>query len=501
MSYLTDGDQIMLPHFLNGRMDIAAGWYLRGFRPLPWQYAYTYAVQPDVTVLAGIASGKTRINAGSKILKCISIPYYKALNTSVTAKQAELPFDMFEEWYDGNPNLEHHVEDIKRRPWPIVTFKNGSVYEFRTAGQDAKFIRGTEYDEIDFDECGLDLQGEIVKVLRGRLRGRTVVGRERIARLNATSSPTDALWFFERWQKGFKGSDVWDPHQYLSFRVRTRDNTYLTEPQIASMESEYSDEMKAVEMDAEWPDYGLSMFAKSHIAACTDQSMNDAITMALFPEDSKAIPKPGWRLEEHPRHGITLYEEPNDPDEWYVIAGDPGLDDPPKRNAAAIGVMNSKGRLVYFDWVHGRGSYMPFVNSYKYALEKYRPEIKFIDTTGTQKMMQELAFEQYGIQTDNFNFGQMKDGALNYLIDSITRHEMRWPVIKGLLKQLSIYNRKEDKDIAQDIVMMLSMLAYGLRYRPSTIEVPTNVPPSSMIHVPQIVRRSRMHRTNVSRRR
>lgn len=498
-SFLTYGDMRILPLATRtaGGFHIATRWYLRGFDPLPYQYAYHQLLVPSTTWLAGVAAGKTVTSAASCTIDCITIPYFKCLNTSVTAKQAELAFDKFMAWYEGNPRLEHLVEDIKLRPWPVIKFKNYSEWEFRTAGTDARFIRGSEYDRIVFDECGLDLQGEIIKVLRSRLRGRRPDGSPRMCRLDAITSPTDALWLRERFERGLKGSERYNP-KYVSIRSRTRDNTRLTEEQIAAMEAELTDEMIAVEMDAEFPDYGLSLFPKSGINACTSMALNDELYIALNPEDGSK-PKPGYAIEEHPRHGITKFEMPYNPEGLYVLAGDPGTDDPPKRNAGAVGVLDISKRpykLVYFEWVAGRGSYRPFLSSYKYAINKYRPALKLLDTTGPQKMMQELAFEQFDIETDGVNFGRDKDGALNALSLALTNHDLAMPLIKGLNRQLSTYTREMDKrnDFPQDLTMMMAMLALGIRYAPEENT-------GHEIPVPAVAGRSRHYRTNRARRR
>jgi hypothetical protein len=154
----------------NGRFDIACQWYL-DFTPLPYQYAWHQALVPNTTLLAGIAAGKTRIAAASYLIDCVSIPYFRALNTSVSANQAQLTFNMVAEWLEVQDNIKHHIEDIKLRPWPIITFRNYSEWEFRTAGQGAQLIRGKEYDRENLDEFGLSQDDDAIKVLRGRLRG------------------------------------------------------------------------------------------------------------------------------------------------------------------------------------------------------------------------------------------------------------------------------------------------------------------------------------------
>lgn len=453
----------------NGGFHLGTKWYLRGFEPLGYQYAYHQAQQMNTTFLAGIAAGKTITSAASVCMDCLSIPYFRALNTSVTAKQAELPFDMFMMWHEGNDNLKHHIYNIKLRPWPIITFTNYSEWEFRTSGADARFIRGSEYDRIVYDEAGLDFLGETPKILRGRLRGTRPDGTTRHARLDVITSPSDAPWLVERFWRGIGSSETANLRQYLSFKVRTRDNTTLTEEQIALMEAEYTPEMIAVEMDAEFPDYGQSMFPKRHIIACTDQSMNDMIYLALNPEDPTKKATEGYVWEEHPRYGVTKFELPFDPRGSYIMAGDPGVDDPPRRNSPSVGVLRvdtSPHQLVYFDWIFGRGDYKPFLSSYKYAIQKYRPHFKALDTTATQKGIQQLAFDDMGISTHGVNFSRDKEPALNALSLMLSNHEIVWPSVTGLIKQMSNYTRESDKKIAQDIVMMLAMLAFGTRFVP-----------------------------------
>lgn len=492
MSLLSDGDRQVLPLALrqNGGFHLACQWYLN-FAPLPYQYAWHHAPIPNSTLLAGIASGKTRIASASCLIDCLTLPYFQCLNTSVTAKQAALAFDMFMEYYETRERIKKFVEDIVLRPWPIVTFKNFARWEFRTAGQGARFIRGHEYDRIVCDEFGLDYEGEAVKVLRGRLRGIRPNGTPRMGRMDVITSPTDAPWLRERFDRGWPDSGKEDLDKYLSFKIRTYDNTRLPREQIELMEAEYSDEMKLVELCAEFPDYGLSMFPKRAILACTNPALNDQMYEALYPEDGKA--KPGWALEEHPRHGVTRFEMPFDPSHEYVLAGDPGVDDPPRNNAGAVGALDvtlKPNRLVYFHWVAGHGSYNPFMQAYRYGLEKYHPIVKAIDSTGTQKGIRELGFENYGIETDGINFATEKSPAINSLSLALTGQTLQFPRLKGLDSQLSNYTLENDKktDFPKDLTMLMAMLAYAARLslREESREKPRPV------HYPRIARARRL---------
>jgi hypothetical protein len=471
---LSRADELMLvaARRESGGFHLASRWYLKGFEPLPYQYLWHHIPVKNTTLIAGVGTGKSSIAAASYTLDCLSLPGFKALNASVTANQAELTFQMFESWRDGNPRLDKFVKDITLRPYPIVEFTNGSVYQFRTAGQGARFIRGHEYDRANYDEAGLDLDGEAIRVLRGRLRGRRPDGSVRMARLDVTGTPTASPWLMQRFARGEVGGERSTPEDlknYFSMKVATWDNTYLTEEQIELMKAEYPPDLVDIEMGGNFPDYGLSMFPIGHLHACVDANMNDEMDEATHPEDNEAI-RPGYVYEEWPRVGCVHFEMPAVQSGLYVIAGDPGTDSPPKRNAACIAVADVSSRpwrLVYFDWIAGKGSYKPFLNAFKAAMSKYNPVLKGIDATGPQKALDELGFEQFGLVVDPLSFGQLKDAMLNSLLMSVTEHSMRVPLIQGFMAQMSTYKREEDTPsnaIPQDIVMTLAMLSYLVRF-------------------------------------
>jgi hypothetical protein len=472
MGILTDADQRLLPAALRGNngYHLATQWYLNDWQPQAYQWTFHHVPIPNCTFIAGIASGKTTSTAASYLIDCLSIPYFKALNTSVTAKQAELAFDMVMGWSEGNDRIEHLIDDITLRPYPTITFKNFASYEFRTAGKDAKFIRGHEYDRINYDEAGLDYDGNTIKVLRGRLRGERPNHTKRMCRLDVITSPTDAPWLRERFDRGWPSSNAYLRDQYLSLRVSTYDNKALTPESVALMEAEYPPEMIDVELRGMFPDYGYGMFPSSHIQACTDLGINDFADEALHPEDPRDRVKPGFSVMESQRHGITHFELPADPRRMYIVAGDPGQDNPPKRNAGVVigwDVTTKPYKQVFFDWVAGKGSYMPWIQSLKYAIEKYNPVFRGIDSTGTQVAIDELAFENAGIETTRINFGRDKDAMLNSLSITLSNHELSMPMIQGNQKQLSQYSRTMDKEgHPQDIVMAQAMCAYLARYTP-----------------------------------
>lgn len=484
MTILTDGDAYFLPRSLRsfGGFHEATEWYLRGWKPLPYQWAWHHLTctdgetvydAPNSTFIGGIATGKTAIVAASYLVDAISIPHYSGLFTAMTQKQAELPFDMIMAWVEGNSRLEHLIENIVYRPWPIMTFKNFSQLESRTSGVDARFIRGSEYDRGNLDEAGLDPRGEIISVLRGRMRGVRVNGVARMGRLDVVSSPTGVPWMIERFKKGDPLEASYDPINYRSMRTTTWMNTKLTKSQIRAMEAEYPPDMIDVELGGQFPDYGVSRFPHVHISACVDQSIYDAAYIALYPDDGSK-PKPGYQLVEDPRHGLIHFEIPPEPGRLYVVAGDPGTGSYPRRDAGCVivaDITEKPYKIVYFRWITGRGSYNPFLSAYRYAMDVYSPPMRGIDSTGTQKGITELAFENNGIQVDGLNFGQDKAAMLNYLGSDINNHLWRLPPIKGLISQLGNYTDDADKRGApQDTVMTLAMLSFLVRFAPNRQE-------------------------------
>lgn len=465
---LTEADRLFLTAGLRENLLYPAmiEWYF-GYKPMPKQYAYHQARQPNVVWVGSIASGKSFGIAASIMADCLTLPGFKALSTSITSAQAEIPFDMASSWITSDlyrGRIEHLIEDIVKRPYPMIRFKNGSSWLFRTAGNRAVHIRGLEFDRIVFDEAGYEYNEETMHALRGRLRGERQPGVPRMARLDVTTSPTDCPWLRKWFDRGDPTSLEPQLEDYISIRSTIYDNTHISDEQIRLMKAGYSDEMIRVELLGQFPEYGNTMFAQRHIFAAEDADLNDEMEMALRPEEGGE--KPGYREEVHPRHGVVHWELPAEQGRLYVQAGDPGMGDVPNRNAGCVMVFDATEKpykMVYFSWVSGRGSYMPFLNNYKYALNKYGPALKGIDATGTQRALDELAFTRMGIQTDAISFNRDKDAALNALSFMLTNQELRMPFIKGLHVQLSKYVR-DDKGLDNDIVMTLAMVAHLLRF-------------------------------------
>ena len=167
-------------------------------------------------------------------------------------------------------------------------------------------------------------------------------------------------------------------------------------------------------------------------------------------------------------------EFPIDPRGVYIVAGDPGVDGPPKRNCRRCDGGRCHGapqkQLVYFHWVPGNGSYHPFMQSYKYAVQKYRPVMRGIDATGPQKALDELGFQDFGLVLDNLNFGALKDAMLNAFlwILLLTPGDCRGSRDSSSSSPpTAVRTTRPPKLIPQDLIMTLAQISWLARSVPA----------------------------------
>jgi len=476
---LTSDDKLMFALALQGGY-IQFSKYYFDWEPLPNQFVDHYAPQPNVIHLGGVGSGKTMGRAMSFLTNALTIPHYLALNTSVSSFQAKLLFDKLMP-YVQDSKIERFIKDVRTRPYPVIETHFGSKIACMTAGFQATLIRGSEWDEINGDEFGYERYEETIFALRGRLRGKRPDNTYRKAQLRITTTPTEVEWLRRWWDRGDKesGAEDLDPKRYLSLRSTLFDNTHIPPWQREEIMAGYTEEMVQQEILAEFPEWGNTEIPLKFIDACEDlwlnhrmEELTNPIVVTEHGEEVAGTSHKGAIASELPRVGVVKWEMPYDAQRVYLLASDPGTASPPKRNTPVVmvwDVTEMPYTLVYFDWASGNGSYFPWLASFKYALEKYRPILRGIDATGTQKAIDELVFEREGISIDSVNFASDKTGMLNALKLLFQNHELRYPYIKGLRHQLRTY-KLPDKDLTQDIVSAMMVFAWLTRYLPSTLE-------------------------------
>jgi len=443
-------------------IDAFTGWYF-GMRMLEKQVIIHHAPQKNVLVLGGVASGKTSGRGLSALGYAATVPFYKFLNVSISSFQANLMFEFLLSRIEGNKRFEKLVRITRKRPYPEIVLVTGASLGFMTVGFEAQHIRGSEFDEINFDEGGFEPKEATISSLRGRLRGIRPDGTSRMGRLTITTTPTDIPWLYERWLKGRDSNhDGYDPSRYLSLRMTIYDNIYLPKWQIDEIEKDTPAELREQELSAEFPVMVENEFPRDQINAITD--MDWLANVEVLSKEEPGFN--GYKVIQTPRNGVVHWELPASRDRLYIIAGDPGTNNPPHRNSPTIMVLDVTEKpyqLVYCSWPNGGGKYAPFLASYRYALEKYNPIYKGIDATGTQKAIDELAFKEYGIELNSLNFQKDKYAMINALKIMIQRADIRIPFIKGIRQQLASYKLPDNK-IAQDLVCSLMELAHLTRY-------------------------------------
>jgi hypothetical protein len=221
-------------------------------------------------------------------------------------------------------------------------------------------------------------------------------------------------------------------------------------------------------LEGKKPEGSGEHFHVSSVSACEDWSLNRHAQYHLL---EKETPTPDWAYEESSGAGCTHWEMPGEARKGrqYLLIGDPGSDNPPRRNAGVVWVLDitdfpkRKATLVYFKWVYGYGTYDNFLTAYKYAYHKYRPTDALIDSTGTQKLWNEQVLLDRGIIAAGMNFSGDKKGMLVAAMRLVERQLIRWPYIQGIRSQLLTYKLAEDNKLPQDIVAVLMMAAYHLR--------------------------------------
>jgi hypothetical protein len=287
-----------------------------------------------------------------------------------------------------------------------------------------------------------------------------------------------------------------DPKIYLSLQLKTQDNKSLDDRQLEDMKRRVTDgdydrwleggrpapigtEFSARAIEAakiDWLDQimdylrqsdGKRVCPKCHIVTelehCPECNLD---LMEILPVHSDIY------YSEAPRAGIVEWALPYDDKRTYIIVGDPGQGNAPKRNAPVITVWDvtefeqkdGMATLRAFWWGFGNGKYEPFIEKYLHYKYRYACLAATFDNTGTQQSfdtMFNLLEEEFVMGTALS--GPNKNHALVSLKLLLERQKIGWAgQIKGVGQQLGSY-RLPDTKIAQDIVSTMMILSLWLR--------------------------------------
>lgn len=446
--------------------------YYFGVQLQPHQLYMAHMQQPSLLLLGGRGSGKTYGFIWKYVWLATVMPDLRVLWGSYSADQAAIPF--YDVAYPSLLASERFMKflpegekSLKRKPHPQIQIKVPgtklpmSTITFKTIGMGANTKRGFTLDIIHYDEAGLENNEKVITTLRPAMRGRRWNGDPRLAQLAVSTTPTSAEWLREWWNRATNQDHPdYDPKKYFALKVSSSANTALTPEQLEAFAMDMTPEEQQVELQADFPEYTGTDFSPAVVNLCQDRTLNQEVVDAI--EEKRT----GYDILTIARTGIVKYVKPAVPGRKYILAGDPGMGNPPYRNAPCVMVWDVTERpyeLVCFYWVFGNGSYKPFFNRYEWALDYYQPLFAVFDSTGTQRAMDELYFEDRNRIVEGLNLQSEKSAMLNAAKILMQRGDLRFPYIQGLRLQLLNYKQEEDKKIAQDLVVTLAMAAWKMR--------------------------------------
>jgi len=441
----------------------------RGFVLLKWALEFYRAEQKEKTVIGLTGTGKT-LNVGAMALfMAAAYPYFKFVNLAPTARQSALMFKAIREFVDNTEYRDVFIKPGKQgiieSPHPQIRLNNESTLTFFNVEKDASNIQGEWGDWFNrdeagllngYDETGMPIFNSIGVGIATRMRGERPDGKLRLGWNTVISMAYDCDPLWDRYEK----AQV-EPETYWSRLVLHSDNYYLTKENIDSIIRNTPPGLEGMWLRGERPPMMGAEFNPSIL-----QGLYSVEQMEEAKSHVDEIDTEKRSIVQDSRFGVVIYEEPYDQGKLYLMAGDPGQDAPPNRNAPTIMVWDvtdfphKKAKLAAFWWGFANGSIMPFVEKFAELMRKYRvPEhFRGFDSTATQKYMTELVWmsENESVIPMGFDGGK-KYQYLNATKFLLSKGKLQIPAgISGIEQQIKRY-RLPDHKIPQDIVAVLGM--------------------------------------------
>lgn len=438
----------------------------RGYIPLPWQLEFWQRPEKTRTVIGLTGTGKTLGIGMLAMYACATMPYFRFLNVAPNMYQSALMEreikSRIEESHFRTKFLKPGKAGIRYRPYIMYTFENGSTAEFMNVADNADNVQSWSGDWINLDEAGLldqvDYQGQVQLAhiligLSSRLRGERPDGRPRLGLLSMISMAyaNDTLWTYFDQGKDDSQKRSW------SRKVFHADNPYLTEEYLQKLRDTVPPGMEGMWLRGEPPPRTNKEFSDAMLDATLDTSKLE------FDRTQEGV------LIEETNAGVVTYELPKRKNGVYVLTGDPGLGEPPARNAPVIVCMDvtdfprEPATLAAFWWGYSGGKYQTFIESFARLATKYGvvPDFRGYDSTGAQRALAELAFTTGEMPVIPMDFaGSKKIAYLSALKLLMGKGKWRLPAgIYGIKDQLRKYVLPDNK-LPQDIVCALAMNAY-----------------------------------------
>lgn len=470
-------DRVMLDH---GPDDLTAftQWYFDGWTPLPYQQRWYHAPQKNKLLVSAIRTGKTKGVAAGMLHYAFYNEGVRLANASISADQASIVYtDAIT--FASSPRFQHWVAKDEKHPYPRIVLVNGSEIWFRSVGYEAELWRGWEFDWINVDEAAYITREMAITTLKGRLIGtRSLRGRKipRAGQFSITTSPKGKGWLFDWWKKGAvdgQGRPLYpanyDGQRFFCMRARMRDNIYLSEEQIAEAEATYTKRMIEQEMEGLFLDSDDTAFQYSDIIrACTNEGCLEEGEVGRPEVEALNKRVAEWCRANKRISGedLDFYQLDSVRGHFYLQTWDLGKK-PTKsgRNAMVGGVFDistDPWELVGYRYAPGAtwGQVHEWIKQWDRKYSQDCTIETITDATGKGDVVNERLEEEENISVDGIIYSAATKPQLIHAAQLM--FEKGWlimPFIRRAVDQLQSYEIY-DKDLAQDIVMMLCQGAY-----------------------------------------
>lgn len=442
---------------------------------IPWQLQMHQVPQEEVVVVGGLGSAKTLGALARMIYHSATLRGYRGIAMAPNSYQAEEFHSLAREIIADTLFEDRFLEKAPMRPRPTLIISNDLVRRSRIecipVAKEPDKARTVTGDECVIDQCEKfepDVLAELRRSMgtrfRGQLHGRQKVGRTAYL---ANSGDNDALWaMFDEAKKYSR--DVW------AFSPPSVLNIYLTVKDLIRFQNRVGrdEDSQRMYLRGERP-----MGSGEHFNAMMLKLMRDNDYTAMLKRASEEPvydmleeerdPQPGYIWREAPETGCHYFKTPAESGHQYVIVADPGTKNPPHRDSPVVAVWDitnfphAPAVLVAFSWVFAHGDIEAWMAQYMEWAIEYRCAggSAGYDATGQQSTYEKMPFGLQEIDAVGYNFGgNAKYGWLGLLKLFMRRGLLRTPYLTGMFGQLVRYKLPDEK-IAQDIVMMLVVLA------------------------------------------
>lgn len=417
-------------------------------------------VKQDVLVIpGGFGSGKTLNYLLLMLWRAACYNDYRGWIIAPYSVQAREGFSLLVQKIQDTPFQKKFVKKITVKDPPKIYLSNEmhgtgeSLIEAYAMLDDPGKLLTMTGDEALVDQAerfpNLDT---IVQNTTSRFRG-MVGGRERFGKLALVANSEDNGQFWD-----WVDEAETNPKHVWSYTAKTFDNPYLTLRDLLRFESTVAkdEESRRLKLRGERPIGGGKHFNAESLRKCRSLDLDRRL------QEGIKAGKPGYELLETPRTGATIFKIAPEPGRRYMVACDPGTDNPPYRDSAVIGafdITNFPGRpaeMVGFFWIYGNNSPNPWIQKYVEVVREYEAVgFNGFDSTGFQSGYQRIPeiadLMPFPVQLN----AQSKYTYLNLTKRLIAEGKYAFPgAVNMLFVQCSNYVLPDDK-LRQDIVMML----------------------------------------------